>query len=128
MIFVFGSNLAGIHGAGAARTALNYHGAVWGQAEGLAGNSYAIPTKDRDVKTSLSLAQVKDHVDTFLIYAQIMSTLGFQITCIGCGLAGFKDEEIAPLFRDAPPNCFFDTKWRPIFLKLGKQFEYWGTF
>lgn len=94
-IFVFGSNLAGHHGGGAARVALNKFGAVWGQGVGLQGQSYAIPTMQGGVET------IKPYVDEFIEFAKNHPTLKFYVTRIGCGIAGFKDEEIAPLFSKA---------------------------
>lgn len=111
MIFVFGSNLAGIHGAGAALFAHKNRGAIWHLGRGRAGESYAIPTKDHDIKT-LPLDVIKKFVDIFLIYARNHPHLTFQVTRIGCGLAGFKDAEVAPLFKAAPNNCLFDEAWR----------------
>lgn len=135
MIFVFGSNLAGIHGAGAARTAVERHGAIMGQGIGLQGNSYGIPTKDATIRHTLPLHEIQRHVFDFLTvakhhYPSLINdkegkSLYFQVTCIGCGLAGLADREIAPMFQDAPPNCFFDEKWA-MFLKKDAQF--WGTF
>ncbi len=94
-VFVFGSNLAGAHAGGAARVALDKFGAVWGQGVGLQGQSYAIPTMQGDVKT------IKPYVDEFFSFAKSHTELVFLVTRIGCGIAGFKDEEIAPLFADA---------------------------
>jgi len=94
-VFVFGSNLAGHHGGGAARAALNKFGAVWGQGVGLQGQSYAIPTMQGGVET------IKPYVDDFIAFAKAHPELKFYVTRIGCGIAGFKDEEIAPLFREA---------------------------
>lgn len=94
-IFVFGSNLAGHHGGGAARTAYNRFGAIWGQGDGLQGNSYAIPTMQGGVET------VKPYVDRFIAFAVSHPQLTFYVTQIGCGIAGFRDAEIAPLFRAA---------------------------
>lgn len=125
MIFVFGSNEAGRHGAGAALAAAEYHGAIEGQGEGPMGNSYAIPTKSFNWKYSLTLNEVKFHVDQFLGYARANPQLKFQVTCIGCGLAGFRDDQIAPLFVSAPSNCLFDEEWLP-YLPDGTNF--WGTF
>ncbi|QWY83710.1 hypothetical protein [Rhizobium phage RHph_X3_15] len=125
MIFVFGSNLAGIHGAGAARVAFEKHGAVWGIGAGNYGNSYAIPTKDGNIKT-LPLEKIKPFVNQFIHYAYENPHLEFQVTKIGCGLAGYKDEEIAPLFKDAPYNCMFDTAWAPWNDKPLRL--YWGTY
>ena len=99
-IFVFGSNLSGIHGAGAARHAFTHHGAVMGQGMGLQGSSYALPTKG--VKISfMPLEDIGRHVAAFISFAQIRPDLTFRVTRVGCGLAGFKDTEIAPLFRGA---------------------------
>ena len=94
-IFVFGSNLAGAHGGGAARLAYNRFGAVWGQGVGLQGQSYAIPTMQGGVET------IKPYVDEFIAFAREHRELTFLVTRIGCGIAGFRDEEIAPLFREA---------------------------
>lgn len=94
-IFVFGSNLAGQHGGGAARAALQKFGAVRGQGVGLQGQSYAIPTMQGGVGT------IKPYVDEFISFAKAHPELKFYVTRIGCGIAGFKDEEIAPLFQDA---------------------------
>lgn len=128
MYFVFGSNLAGIHGAGAALYASKYKGAVWGKGVGFAGNSYAIPTKDIHVIT-LPLKAIKTFVDVFLDVSMQHLQNGnfrcFQVTRIGCGLAGFTDEQIAPLFQGAPENCYFDEKWKKF---LGDKYRYWGTF
>lgn len=124
MIFVFGSNLAGRHGKGAALDALCYHAAIYGQGTGLQGRSYAIPTKDEALRP-LTIDEIIEHVDDFLVHAATNPSQKFQITRIGCGLAGYQDEEIAPLFAKAPKqNCFFDTKWRPY---LPTGFEFWGT-
>lgn len=94
-IFVFGSNLAGAHGGGVARLAYNRFGAVWGQGVGLQGQSYAIPTMHGGVEA------IKPYVDTFIQFAKQNTTLTFLVTRIGCGIAGFRDEEIAPLFKEA---------------------------
>lgn len=94
-IFVFGSNLAGKHAGGAARIALNRFGAIWGQGEGLQGNSYAIPTMQGGVET------IKPYVDKFIEFAEYEKALTFYVTKIGCGTAGFDVKDIAPLFRNA---------------------------
>jgi hypothetical protein len=124
MIFVFGSNEAGVHGAGAARTAREHHGAVLGHGFGPAGNSFAIPTKDWQI-FSLPIETVKFYVDRFIIYARLHPQYIFQVTAIGCGLAGFRHDVIAPLFKYAPQNCQFDSAWEPY---LGPKKAYWGTF
>lgn len=123
MVFVFGSNLAGIHGAGAARYALKHEGAVWGQGIGHFGNSYALPTKDRNIE-SLRTNEINEFVDQFIEYAEAHPELQFKVTRIGCGLAGFSDEQIAPMFDRAPDNCLFDEKWQDY---LYGARSYWGT-
>lgn len=123
-IFVFGSNLAGIHGAGAAYTAHKHYGAERYVGSGPTGQCYALPTKDRQIM-SLPLPEVKKHVETFLEYAKAHPDVRFKVTCIGCGLAGFHYEGIAPMFIDAPSNCYFDTEWENY---LGSSHNYWGTF
>lgn len=94
-VFVFGSNLRGWHQGGAAKHAHRYFGAIWGQGVGLQGQSYAIPTMQGDVDT------IKPYVDEFIVFAKNHQELTFLVTRIGCGIAGFKDEEIAPLFIEA---------------------------
>lgn len=102
-IFVFGSNLAGRHGKGAARAALLLHGAVYGQGVGRQGNSYAIPTKDEALHT-LPLAVIRGYVRDFLGYASLHPELKFKVTAIGCGLAGYSPHVIAPFFSCSPGN------------------------
>lgn len=109
-VFVFGSNLAGRHGKGAALWARQHRGAIYGQGEGLQGNSYAIPTKDHNLNT-LSREEIRRHVDTFLHFAS-MSKLTFQLTPIGCGLAGYRPEQIAPMFAGAPPNVILPPEFQ----------------
>ena len=123
MIFVFGSNLAGIHGAGAAKEALRHYGAICGNGRGAQGNSYAIPTKD-EVMHTLSLKVVEAYIWAFLCHARAHPQQDFQVTRVGCGLAGFHDAEVAPLFASAPDNCLFDTAW----LKYLPEKRSWGTF
>ena len=94
-IFVFGSNLAGAHAGGAARLANLKFGAIWGQGVGLQGNSYAIPTMQGNVET------IKPYVDDFIEFAKKYPELIFYVTKIGCGIAGFSEKEIAPLFKEA---------------------------
>lgn len=110
-IFVFGSNLAGRHGAGAAKHALEHHGAEYGNGWGRQGNSWAIPTKDSTLRT-LPLHMIQAFVNSFLNYARRNPELRFFVTRIGCGLAGYKDSDIAPMFKDAPPNCQLPDGWR----------------
>lgn len=102
-IFVFGSNLAGRHGKGAALAAKNFHGAVYGVGEGRTGTAYAIPTKDENLK-SLPLDRIQTYVTKFLDYAKINPNLTFRVTKIGCGLAGYTPTQIGPMFSGAPLN------------------------
>ena len=94
-IFVFGSNLQGLHAGGAARIAGEKFGAVWGQGVGLQGRSYAIPTMQGGVET------IRPYVDEFIAFAKAHRELTFLVTPIGCGIAGFDVEDIAPLFKEA---------------------------
>lgn len=94
-VFVFGSNLAGMHGGGAARTARQLFGAILGVGVGMQGQSYAIPTMQGGVET------IQPYVDQFIAYAREHANQQFLVTPIGCGIAGFKPDEIAPLFREA---------------------------
>jgi hypothetical protein len=110
-IFVFGSNLAGRHGAGAALAAVRHFGATYGVGIGLRGQSYAVPTKDREIRT-LPLFSVRSNVEAFIVFASRHPELKFFVTRIGCGLAGFDDATIAPLFTSAPPNCCLPEDWR----------------
>ena len=91
-IFVFGSNLDGLHGGGAAAVARKW-GAIWGQGVGLQGQTYAIPTMQGGVET------IEPYVDEFLSFAKSNPILKFLVTEIGCGIAGFTIEQIAPLFK-----------------------------
>lgn len=93
-VFVFGSNLEGMHAGGAARMAYKHFGAVWGQGVGLQGQSYAIPTMQGGVDT------IKPYVDEFIRFAATHPELFFYVTRIGCGIAGFRDRDIAPLFAE----------------------------
>lgn len=102
-VFVFGSNLAGIHAGGAARWAYENCGAEWGVGFGLTGTSFAIPTMDWEIEP-LPLGDIQKYVRRFLKFAQARQDLTFQLTPIGCGRAGYKAEQVAPLFKDAPPN------------------------
>ncbi len=94
-IFVFGSNLAGSHGGGAARAAYRHFGAVWGQGTGLQGRSYAIPTMHGGPEA------IRPYVDAFIDFARSNPGLTFLVTRIGCGIAGFRAADIAPLFAGA---------------------------
>lgn len=109
-IFVFGSNLQGIHGAGAAKYAYTFRGATISVGEGISGNSYAIPTKKSPNKR-LSLSEIKTYVNNFIEYAKINKNKLFQVKKIGTGLAGYTDSEIAPMFDTAPKNCYLPGVW-----------------
>jgi len=99
MIFVFGSNRQGRHGKGAALHARTHYGARYGQASGLQGNSYAIITKElRRSHAPVTLAEVAQGVSEFIEFVRSHPDLEFQVTPIGCGLAGFSPYQIAPLF------------------------------
>ena len=109
-IFCFGSNLAGIHGAGAAAYARKHHGAIYGQGIGLQGQSYAIPTKDARSIT-LPIREITKYVNQFIDFAGRSPSMAFMVTRIGCGLAGYTDIQIAPLFKDATENCVLPNEW-----------------
>jgi hypothetical protein len=113
-VFVFGSNLAGIHGAGAAKEAAAKFGALYGCGHGWQplNQSYAIPTKDRRIHT-LALDEIKLYIDEFVRLTQspFVMNSGYWVTRVGCGLAGYQDHDIAPLFRGAV-NCSFPLPWR----------------
>ena len=94
-IFVFGSNLSGHHGGGAALLAMNKWGAIWGQGVGLQGQTYGIPTMQGGVET------IRPYVDEFIQFANKHPEMTFLVTEIGCGIAGFTPQEIAPLFAKA---------------------------
>ena len=106
-IFLFGSNLQGMHGGGAARMAYERFGAIMGQGVGLQGQCYAIPTMHGGVEA------IRPYVDEFITFAQQHTELTFLVTRVGCGIAGFRDEEIAPLFADAHllPNVTLPQGW-----------------
>jgi len=111
MIFVFGSNLSGRHGKGAALDARLKYGAVYGVGVGRTGDAYAIPTKDEFLKV-LPLDRIAVYVLDFLVYAEKHPYLDFMVTRVGCGLAGYEPEQIAPMFANAPDNCNLPFGWR----------------
>lgn len=113
LIFVFGSNLAGRHGAGAALFARQNKGAEYGVGEGHTGQSYALPTKDENIRTR-PITDVAESVGKFMQYATEHPELQFEVTKVGCGLAGFKEVEIAPLFKGCPENCILPEGWREL--------------
>lgn len=106
IVFVFGSNLVGRHGAGAALYARKAYGAIYGRGEGYQGAAYAIPTKDERMAT-LPLFRIRNYVDQFKRFARENPHLQFKVTPIGCGLAGYTPAQISPMFEDAPENCAF---------------------
>lgn len=111
-IFVFGSNLAGVHGAGAAKAAREKFGARYGVGIGLCEQSYAIPTKDYNIDT-LPIFTVRFFIKQFAQVTHAMGDKAFFITRVGCGLAGFTDAEIAPLFKECnPQNCSMPENWK----------------
>lgn len=123
-VFVFGSNEAGMHGAGAAKVAMDKHNYPYGKSYGHYGSAFGIPTKDERIRTLPEL-NVHLYVNGFMAFAMGRPKLKFKVTRIGCGLAGFTDKEIAPMFIGSPKNCFFDEAWLPF---LGSNYNYWGTF
>ena len=115
-VFVFGSNLSGRHGKGAAKTALGW-GAKYGQASGIQGKTYGIPTKDASIRRTLSIEEIKPFVDDFIEWAKYHSGNIFYVTEIGCGLAGLKPKEVAPLFKEAinVDNIYLPARfWRKL--------------
>lgn len=115
-IFVFGSNLSGIHGKGAAKTALIFYGAKWGVAEGPTGMSYALPTVKKNISGPRELVEIQRSVDIFLLFAKHTPNTEFFVTRVGCGLAGYSDAQIAPMFKNAPDNCSFAEEWSEFLL------------
>lgn len=116
-IFVFGSNTAGRHGAGAALFAAKHRGAIRGIGEGMQGVAYAIPTKkpipsDPYRLTRLPLSDIRFYVDRFRQFSENASDLTFEITAIGTGLSGYSHAQIAPMFRPALDNWVLPTRWR----------------
>lgn len=122
-VFVFGSNLAGIHGAGAAKLAVQKYRAVYGNGVGWMNEhkSYAIPTKDINIRT-LPLSSIEEYIRVFVrvtnndFLVRSNEPIKYFVTRIGCGLAGFKDSQIAPLFIGAR-NCSFAEQWKTFIIK-----------
>lgn len=106
-IFVFGSNLEGAHGGGAALLAWREWGAIWGQGSGLQGQTYGIPTMHGGPKA------IRPYVNEFIRFARQHSDTVFLVTEIGCGIAGFKPAQIAPLFKEAAeiPNIYLPQRF-----------------
>lgn len=116
-IFVFGSNLSGIHGAGAAKLAMKW-GAEYGVGEGLRGQTYALPTVQEQVAGPLTIKQIEAHVNRFLDVVEANPDLEFLLTEVGCGLCGYTPEDIAPLFERGLKyrNLWFPHWFREILL------------
>lgn len=100
-IFVFGSNLSGLHAGGAARFAYERFGAMWGKGNGIQGKSYAIPTMAEGIERPLTLEEMRPYIEEFIVFAKNTPECRFMVTPIGCGIAGFKPADIAPLFANA---------------------------
>lgn len=109
-IFVFGSNLKGFHAGGAAKAAKEVWGAELGVGEGITGNSYALPTMDETL-SPLPLEVIKQKVEAFIKVARSMPEKTFLITAVGCGIAGYNAQQIAPLFSNTPGNCLLPASW-----------------
>lgn len=110
---MFGSNLAGRHGRGSAKEAVDNWGAIYGQGEGRQGQSYAIPTKDHDLNV-LDLDHIYESIVMFIIYAHRNPELEFHVVKIGCGLAGYREEDIQPMFeqnKPLPSNIVLPKGW-----------------
>ena len=122
-VFVFGSNLAGIHGAGAAKYARKHCGAEIGVGQGITGTCYALPTKGYDIEV-IRLSEIAEYIQVFKQYAREHPDTKFQVTKVGCGLGGWTSDLIAPLFMDSPSNCYFDTDWKQY---LPEDTKFWGT-
>ncbi len=131
---VFGANELGIHGAGAALHALKQYGAILHQGFGPQDNSFGIPTCHVPVGRpgwQIPLDKVVYYNNCFLAWASFNPDEEFQVTQIGCGFAGWTKEQIAPIYMNAPDNCYFDTAWRDILGTItprGTERKYWGTY
>jgi hypothetical protein len=123
MIFVFGSNLDGFHDGGAARFAAERCGAVRGVGEGLIGSSYAIPTLGSNF-SAIHIEDVGAAITRFMDFAARRMDMTFKVTRIGCGIAGYHNGDIAPMFNPVLPNCLFDEAWKPY---LSEDAQFWGT-
>lgn len=124
-VFVFGSNEGGHHGAGAAAYAHRSRQAKMGVSFGPTGSCFAIPTKDASIRNTLPMDDIRAYVNGFIGFAATTPTVIYQVTKIGCGLAGLRDRDIAPLFNHAPANCLFDTDWEPFMVNRAR---FWGHF
>lgn len=117
LIYVFGSNRKGIHGAGAALYARNNFGARIGQGAGFQGQSYGIPTKNDPKQKGLPLNQIAEEVDQFCEFTQEYREFNFIVTAIGTGFAGHEHKDIAPMFN-AATNCWFTVLWSRYMYKF----------
>lgn len=118
-IFVFGSNLMGLHGAGAARQALTY-GAKYGCGIGLQGQTYAIPTKDKFLEV-LPLVDIKNYINEFKQFTKDHKEMNFFVTAVGTGFARYSHQDIAPLFKGCGENCSFPVEWQDFLTNLGEN-------
>ncbi len=124
-IFVFGSNISGRHGKGAAKTAMSW-GAKYGQGEGIQGRTYGIPTVNASISNKLTIEKIKVYVDRFIQYAKQHPENIFLVTEIGCGLAGHSHKDISPLFQEAATieNIFLPTKfWHKLLANQSRRFK-----
>ncbi|MFW1734488.1 hypothetical protein ACG94V_14040 [Acinetobacter sp. ULE_I001] len=112
-VFVFGSNMAGTHQGGAAKTAHLHFGATKGVGRGWAGQSFAIPTMNEHLQ-QMPLSQIQHYIDDFKIYTKNHPKIKYFITSVGCGVAGYKVEEIAPMFKGISRNVIFPASFRPF--------------
>ena len=120
-ILVFESNLAGRHTRGVALRAYNNHGAIYGQGNGLQGSSYAIPIRDEEMK-ALSLVRINRYVEQFIKFATLNPEMQFEVTRVGCdAMAGYTDDDIAPMFIGAPKNCTLPVGWRAYAHKANQK-------
>jgi hypothetical protein len=121
-IFVFGSNLSGFHYGGAARAANEHFGAKWGQGIGFSGQSYAIPTLGEFAESPLSIEEIDGHIKDFADFVHQNKDLKFFVTRVGCVIAGFSDEIIAPIFRKHLHNLMdrvtVAESWAPFFSEV----------
>lgn len=123
-IFVFGSNLAGIHGAGAALYAKSKYGAVQGKGVGPTGKAYAIPTKGKRLE-KLPRSEIAAHVRDFIDYATLSESDVFLLTKVGTGLAGYGIIDIAPLFRGVPENVIIPEEWEVLLQMPNMKYVTW---
>lgn len=121
-VYVFASNLKGIHSTGAALQARRFFGARMGVGEGITGRSYALPVKS-DPNHCLSAAQIQENIAAFLELARNTPRRQYMVTRIVCLPAGLRDARMARLFADAPPNCFFPPAWKKFGLPVWEALE-----